>query len=81
MQNVYALFLEAEEASVKHLKVVLFTRLLERYRSTKTSQSAFAKTLKISPPRACDLLKGHLEKFSLEMLHRFCLRLKLDGLS
>lgn len=80
MQNIYAFFLEPEDASVKHLKAELLMRILTKRREAEMGLTQMSKALAVSVPRACDLVNGHLEKFSLEMLHRFCLRLKLEGL-
>lgn len=81
MQNVFSLFCPAEEASVKHLKVQLLMTILNEYRGSGVSLTAFASRIEVSAPRACNLVKGHLEKFSLEFLHRVCLRLGFPGLS
>lgn len=81
MKNIFEMFYDKEEANVKHLKTQLLMLIIKEYRKNTVTQRVLAEKLGVSCPRVCVLLKGDLQDFSLEMLHRFCIRMGLEGLA
>lgn len=81
MRNIFEDFETPEDAVIKHQKSQLLIRIVKAHRASGQSQAALAKLLKLSPPRVSDMLKGHMEKFSTEMLQRICMRMGLPHLA
>lgn len=70
-------FYETEEATVRHLKAQLATGIIQHHRDTKQTQVLLAQRLGVSEPRVSNLLRGQLDKFTVDMLLRFQVRLGL----
>ncbi|MGB9088136.1 MAG: XRE family transcriptional regulator [Pseudomonas farsensis] len=80
-QNLFALFTDDPvESSMEHLKTQLFVCIIGLIRRKNLTQAAAAQELSISAPRMSNLFKGHLEKFSVDMLLEMSIKLgcKLD---
>jgi predicted XRE-type DNA-binding protein len=55
-------------SNIKTLKPQLVTSIIAIIKAKKWTQVVAAKHLGVSPPRLSNLMKGHLEKFSVDML-------------
>jgi predicted XRE-type DNA-binding protein len=66
---------DADELDAKAKLAIEVAQILERRRLT---QSEAATILKIDQPKVSALVRGHLEKFSLERLAQFLMRLGCD---
>lgn len=58
----------AEEATNMRLRAELMNRIRDRIAARKTTQAVAARGLGITQPRLNDLLRGRIDKFSLDAL-------------
>ncbi|SEO80289.1 helix-turn-helix domain-containing protein [Aquisalimonas asiatica] len=58
----------AEQAENMKLRAELMTQIRDYVEGLSMTQQAAAKTLGLTQPRLNDLLRGRLDKFSLDML-------------
>lgn len=78
-QNLFAMVTEDPiESNMKHLKVNIFMMLTQLIRQKGWTQAAAAKALKITEPRMSNLVKGRLDKFSIEALLELVVRSGYD---
>lgn len=74
-QNLYELFSEDPvEFNIKALKAKLAIALVEMIRNRDWTQAAAAGQLQVTQPRMSNLVRGKLEKFSIDALLRMLVR-------
>lgn len=65
------------EASLLDMRAKLMIALRDHLKNQAGNEEALRTKLKISQPRYSNLVNGHIDLFSLDMLIKFCLRLDL----
>lgn len=71
-QNVFEdLGFGDEEATNLRARSELMIAITERIRKNEWSQMEAAKRLNTSQPRISDLMRGHIDRFSVDMLMNF----------
>lgn len=74
-QNLYELFSEDPvEFNIKALKAKLAIALVEMIRNQNWTQAVAAEQLQVTQPRMSNLVRGKLEKFSIDALLRMLVR-------
>jgi predicted XRE-type DNA-binding protein len=58
----------AVEAENLRIRAGLMTKLVELIRRRGLTQAAAARLLRVSQPRVSDLVRGRIERFSIDML-------------
>jgi predicted XRE-type DNA-binding protein len=74
-QNLYELFSEDPvEFNIKALKAKLAIALVEMIRNRDWTQAVAAEQLQVTQPRMSNLVRGKLEKFSIDALLQMLVR-------
>lgn len=77
-QNVFALFEEdSVVAEIKNIKCQLLMLVIQKVREKQISQSKVAEITGMTQPRVSNLMKGYLDKFSIDMLISVALKLEI----
>lgn len=77
-QNVFALFEEdLVVAEIKNIKCQLLMLVIQKVREKEISQSKVAEITGMTQPRVSNLMKGYLDKFSIDMLISVALKLEI----
>lgn len=75
-QNLYELFSDNKaETTIQNLKAKIAITLMQAIKERNWTQVVAAEKLKITQPRMSNLKQGKLEKFSLETLMQYLVRL------
>ncbi len=75
--NVYSLFsTDPAEYNLQELKSKLAISLIEIIRANEWSQAHAAALLGVSQPRVSNLMRGKIEKFSVDSLFEMLFRIK-----
>lgn len=67
-QNVFDAFYSKEEASVLKLKSTLTMMVVQNIRNSGWTQAQVAEMAGVTQPRVSNLMKGHIDKFSIDSL-------------
>lgn len=74
-QNIFCQFYTEDVAAIKNIKVQLMILIKKAVEDKGLKQYQLAEILEITAPRASNLLNGQLEKFSVECLIAYLIKM------